>query len=574
MYRTPLTLHKGLQQGELPIVYLLINTPMGWRGYSTKEINAGFSEDDPHLADGSVTADGSHTAGSGDYGMLDLQGRIIQIGRLSRTIAPSNSNILGAYNNRQLQHLSFTLADHDDYFTKMLPSEPFIGSEVRVYVGYDDSPHSEHLRIFNGKISDISVTQTGIEIDAEERLTLNDTYYLNRAGRYSDPLYSNDRLPIVYGDLTDGSLGNWILPCIDNDGGGMNPVYCFAGHEVLSAANGNTITIYENDLELNGALYTFDEANNYEGLGTIATVTFTSPKTGSIITARGMGKPTTSGGATLMENIVDIIYDFLTVHNDLTASDFNATKKAKASATFTDQSYKAAGVIHEDIGYWTLLQQMIGSFFGSCYLDANNLLCLDIDTGTVNEKDKVAIFRMSDINFKNASQAVENLVNQCPASYGYDYARGNEFLYHTDDSAHGDAISQSVYGVSKPSQPYRFYWCRDLTTVNAIQDIIVAKLKNPLWIVQFDDRTLKNIHVDVGDLIVATILRLYDRNGDQYINHLFRVTGVRPDLKKKSITYTVEDTGQFAYIKAYLADGAHTAGGTIHAGSDRDMTIY
>ena len=151
---------------------------------------------------------------------------------------------------------------------------------------------------------------------------------------------------------------------------------------------------------------------------------------------------------------------------------------------------------------------------------------------------------------------------------------GDEFLYHTDDSVHGDTISQSVYGVSKPSQPYRFYWCRDLTTVNAIQDIIVAKLKDPLWIVTFDDLTLKNIHVDVGDLIVATIERLYDRDGNQYINHLWRVTGVTPDLKKKGITYTVEDTGQFAYIQTYLADGTHLADGSIHAGSDRDMTIY
>lgn len=574
MYNTPLQLHKGLQRGEVPTVYLLINTPMGWRGYGAKEIDSGFTEESAHIADGTITADGTYTAGSGDYGLIDLQGRIVSIGRLSRTISPANSNILGAYDNRQLQHISFTLADHDDYFTKLLPTEPFIGREVRVYVGFDYDSHQNHLRIFNGKISDIKVGKTGIDIEAEERLLLNDTFFLTRSGRYSEPLYSNDRLPIVYGDLTDGSLGNWTLPCIDVDSVGSNPVFCFAAHEVLSVANGNSITIYEDDLELNPALYTFDEANNYEGLGTIATVTFTSPKTGSIITARGMGKPTTSGGATLMENIVDIIYDFLTVHNDLTASDFNATKKAKAAATFTGASYKAAGVIHEDIEYWTLLQQMIGSFFGSCYLDANNLLCLDIDTGSVDEKDKAAIFRYSDIVFQSAKQAAENLINQCPASYGYDYARGNEFLYHSDDSAHGDAISQGVYGVSKPSQPYRFYWCRDLTTVNAIQDIIVAKLKDPLWIVEFDDLTLKNIHVDVGDLIVATILRLYDRNGDQYINHLFRVTGVRPDLKKKSITYTVEDTGQFAYIKVYLADGARTAGGTIHAGSDRDMTIY
>jgi len=574
VYRTPLTLHKGLHRGETPIVYVMINTPMGWRGYSTKEINSGFTEESPRLADGTITADGTYTAGAGDYGMLDLQGRIVSIGKLSRTIRPSNTDIIGAYQNRQLQHISFTLADHDDYFTKMLPSEPLLNSEVRIYVGFDSDPHTDHLRIFNGYISSIKATSIGVEINAEERFTLGNTFFLTRSGRYSEPLYTNDRLPIVYGDLTDGSLGNWVLPCIDVDAAGGKPVYCFAAHEVLSVANGNTITIYENDLELNSALYTFDEANDYEGLGTIATITFTSPKTGSIITARGKGKPTASGGATLMENIIDIIYDFLTVHNSLTSANFNSTSKAKAQATFTAQSYKAAGVIGEDIGFWELIQRMMGSFFGSCYLDANNLLCLDIETNTVNEADKVAIFRYSDIVFAEGEQTLENLINQCPASYGYDYARGSEFNYHTDDSAHGDAISQSVYGIRKPAQPYRFYWCRDLTTVNAIQDIIVAKLKDPLWMVRIDDLTLTNIHVDVGDIIVATIKRLYDRAGDQLINHLWRVTGVQPNLKKRSITYTLEDTGQFAYIQTYLADGSYKADGSIHAGSDRDTTEY
>ena len=66
-------------------------------------------------------------------------------------------------------------------------------------------------------------------------------------------------------------------------------------------------------MELGGANYVFDEKNNYEGLGDIATIDMVNPKDNAIITARGMGKPTATGGATLMENIIDIVDDYLTV---------------------------------------------------------------------------------------------------------------------------------------------------------------------------------------------------------------------------------------------------------------------
>jgi len=121
---------------------------------------------------------------------------------------------------------------------------------------------------------------------------------------------------------------------------------------------------------------------------------------------------------------------------------------------------------------------------------------------------------------------------------------------------------------------YRFYWCRDLTTVRTIQAIIVAKLKNPLWVVCIEDLSLRNIHVDIGDLIIATIDRLYDRNGNQYINQIWKVTGVEPDLKRKVIAYTLEDTGKYLYAMTYIADGTHYADGSITAGSERDTTDY
>jgi hypothetical protein len=95
-----------------------------------------------------------------------------------------------------------------------------------------------------------------------------------------------------------------------------------------------------------------------------------------VITVRGKGKPTASGGATLMTNIIDIVYDFLTVECDFTSADFESTYKAKASQIFTAQSYLAAGVIQEDGVIWDIVIEMMASFLGSAYKNGSDLLVL------------------------------------------------------------------------------------------------------------------------------------------------------------------------------------------------------
>ena len=398
---------------------------------------------------------------------------------------------------------------------------------------------------------------------------LTDTFYLKRAGRYAAPLNSADRLPVVYGDLTDGTLGVWTLPEIDT----ANYVFAFAGHEVLSVANGNSIAIYENDLLLDPAMYTFNEANNYEGLGVIATIDITTPKTGSIITARGMGKPTTSGGATLMENIVDIIYDLMTVENDWTAANFEGTAKARAAQLFTAQSYKAAGAIVEDAVLWDIVTDMLSSFLGSAWLDGNGKLVLDIDTNTIAyEYGQNAIFSRADAELTDAIQRLANIINQCPCNYSYNYVAG-EFKKQTNETSHADAISQGIYGVREPNTPYQFYWCRDLTSVQTVQDLIVAKFKDPLYEITIQDASPKHYDVDVGAIIIFSAESLYGKDGNPLRNHFWRVLSVQPDLQ--SMTAKVRTLQTEYYLTAgYLADGTYLADGSIFAGSNRDMTIF
>ncbi len=415
----------------------------------------------------------------------------------------------------------------------------------------------------------ISFTTLSVGEVASPQVTLYDTYYLPRAGRYANPLNTNDRLPIVYGDLTDDVNGNWKLPCIDT----LAYVYCFAAHEVLSVANGNTITIYEDGMELNAALYTFDESNDYEGDGVIATITFASPKDNATITATGKGKPTATGGATLMTNIIDIINDFLIIENNFTSDLFEASYKSRASQVFTAQSYAAAGVIHEDIPIWDCLQNMMASFLGSVYLDGAHELVLDIDDGAIPAEAFAGIIRAADAEFISATQRHDNLINQCPASYGYDYAEDNEFKYHTDEAAQADAVSQAIYGVRKPTLPYKFYWCRQLASVNKVQAIIVGKYAYPVWEIEVTDNTLKRIDADVGRFFAYSAERLYDSDGVQLFNHMWRVLSYMPDISSSKMTFRALQTAYYMTI-AYLADGTYLADGSILAGNNRDTTEY
>ncbi len=398
-------------------------------------------------------------------------------------------------------------------------------------------------------------------------MNLNDIFYLGRAGRYDNPLNSNDRLPIVYGDLEDGPPGVWRLPCIDT----VNKVYCFADHAVLSVANGNSIAIYSDGVLIAGGSYTFDESNDYESEGAIATVTFDDDQKNKVITATGSGK---ASGATLYENIIDIANDWLTSENDFDAVlGYNLTAKARASAIFDTQSYKAAGVIDKDIKGWELLQKMLGSFLGSVYMDGEGKLAFSIDDNQTGYWGWVV--PRGDVMQATAKRRLENVINQCPCNYAYNYAAGG-FAAHTDDSADADAASQNIYGTRKPDTPYQFYWCRDSDSVDTVQAIIISKFAEPVWEVDITDKNMKRAHIDVNDWIALNLGFLYTKSGEEMINQYFKVVSVRPDFNNHRIHFRAIDTGLFMTGPAgvYIADGTHLADGSVKAGGDRDTTRY
>ena len=561
MYRTTINFHDRIERGEKPIPFVLIETDMGTRGYSERQFSDTWGE--TNLADGSVTADGSETANPG-LGFLEYTARLQSVSRPTRTISPKKLGLLIGYTQKQQATLRVKLANYDLYFSKLIAKEPFITKTLSVYVGFSDLPFSESLLVFKGNIENLSLDQKVMTLEVvETSLNTGVLFTLNRASRYTNPLNTNDRLPIVYGDLTDGTTGNYIIPCIDT----VNFVYCFADHAVLSVANGNSVNVYANDVLVDPGQYVFDESNDYESEGIIATIDFTADQTNNVISIRGKGK---NDGASLVENIIDILDDFMTVHNSYTSADFDTTKKAAASDIFLTKSYKAAGAIVDDEKLWNILQDMMASFLGSIYLNSQGLFALDIESEPAIS-NTAATVSQKDFNLMSVEQEKISLVNQIPASYAYNYNM-IEFNSHTDDTTYADLVSQSIYGVSTTTN-YWFRWCRDTTSVNVMQDIITSLYGRPKYQIIIEDLSLKRIHADVGDYLTVSIDEVFDDFGRAYINQFMKIVSVQPDLQKQTIVFRLVDTDSFLYV-AYIADGTYLADGSITAGANRDLTEY
>ncbi len=114
---------------------------------------------------------------------------------------------------------------------------------------------------------------------------------LKSAGAYASPRRGSQRLPLVYGDLTGSGGGLWQAVCVDTVG----LVYALAGHPVLSAAAGNQVRVFDRDgLEIKG--FAFDHANDLEGRGEIATITFPVVTASDVSVSAASGSFVSAGG--------------------------------------------------------------------------------------------------------------------------------------------------------------------------------------------------------------------------------------------------------------------------------------
>ena len=166
MYRTTINFHKRLQRGEIPILFVVIKTDLGYRAYAEKELKT-IADLEAHFADGSITADGTYTAGGG-IGYLEKSARLLGFSGSDRTIRPKKQGLLFGYTQKQQKHVSITFANTDKYFSKLIAKEPFLTKTIYSYLGFEDLPLKEALEDFRGTIESLTITPEKLTLEAIE----------------------------------------------------------------------------------------------------------------------------------------------------------------------------------------------------------------------------------------------------------------------------------------------------------------------------------------------------------------------------------------------------------------------
>ena len=387
-------------------------------------------------------------------------------------------------------------------------------------------------------------------------MNLNDTYKLGRSARYSNPRTTGDYLPIVWGDMKGGNKGIWVCPCIDT----VNFYYLIADHPILPAANGNSFTVYDKDgVEISPADYTIVDDHTDENGKHVSIISFTADHESSEpISIRCKGR---NSGTSLIENPISIVEDFVENFAGGTSTDFDSTTLQKAKNDTS--SYLAAGILSEDKTIGEVITEILGSFYTEWWVNSAGKIVIIVKKIHQSFDWKAQIYERNVTNF-SAQQKRKNICNQAEVNYAYNYVT-NSYEEVDDGSSTKSQLSQNIYG--ELTQTFDFKWCRDLTTVNTVQANMVGDLKDPTWLIQFDEVKLENLHIERGDFILINHTLLYDITKNPFNQRIVQVLGKTVDLNTKKITFNVMDCKRI-YKNDYLYDGTYLFDGTIDFGLD------
>lgn len=552
MHDLTIDFHRRLQAGENPVPYLLVTSGMGYHIYTAIDGRGRDAITAAYRDDGEIVVTG--------------QARIAAWGAIRRSIRPQRSDLLIMYQRYQQGSARVYFDDPDDRLPATISRETLLGQQAEVRIGFPDLAISSHITLFTGEITRIAVTGGRIAADLTENPSqLTDTYYAQRAEGCPAPYNDNDRLPRVYGDLTQGDVGAWKLPLIDTE----NRIYCYSMDPVVDPA-GQTIFVAGVAQE-EGVDYTFDPDN--ATLKHYATVTFLADLEESAVnevTAIGKGKTDESGA--LIENPVDVVEDFLSEAG--WTGEFNDHKTSRARSICARRRYRAAGVINRDASIISIVLEIMGSFLGSAYLDGRGRLCLDIDEGPVGMQYGNILPR-HETRLEQAEQSLENLINQALFYYRYNYDLNDWDASSSGTTTQGTS-SKGIYGVRSPEDAIECKWCRESTIVDQLIEIIISKLCQPVWGIELDDVTLKRVMMDVGDDLAVYLpqIRAADFNATAFVNQICKITDLAIDLNRGTVRFGLLDFGAYMTEGFHLADGSVTAGGSIVAGGDRDTEVY
>lgn len=399
---------------------------------------------------------------------------------------------------------------------------------------------------------------------------LQELLVLKKSGDYANCRRTGDVLPIVYGDLTEGGdtdAGVWRAPCIDTSA----YVYAVAGHGLLSAADGNQVRVFaDNGAELTSG-WTFDEANDYEGQGDIAILTFTSDqRSNEPLTVRCQGKD--DGAGSLLTNPIDIVVDFLTSFAEVAAAEIDTTWRTRTRDYFLGQDIEIAGVINSDVRPDKVVGEML-RLLGSWWRAGNGRLVFKPHLGPVSLSESDVVARLGPAQMESGGLTISfdenDICTRAAMDYAYNF-NDREYEDNDDGSASAAVYQEARYG-REYSRQWQLPWIRSSSTVGKLQELVVDYYGRPPLQLAATLGGYEYLYLEPGDVVALSIDWFYDQDLLPLRNQLFRLSAVNSNLDRGQVALTALDLGAYLSL-AYPADGSQSAGGTAAAGSDRDRT--
>lgn len=391
-------------------------------------------------------------------------------------------------------------------------------------------------------------------------LDIDKLYEPPSSARYANPRRTGQYLPIVYGNMTlNADKGAWEVPCIDI----VNFIYAVAGSAILSVGNGNSVSLYDKDgVLISPANYTFDESNNVESKGAIATVTFTTSYYGSEpILVKCMGR---DNGGTLITSPPAIIEDFIVNVLNESQNEIHSQSFAEVTRHCSSEGYAAGGIIDGQTRIGDFLSGIMGSFLGYWKVDSpTNRIRISLELGLSNyfESDIAAIIREHEMEEASLEMEDGDICNQVSAKWGYNYY-SKEYESADDGSDSANSYSQNIYGST--IQSFEWKWVRSNTVAATLQSRIINEYGMPAKVISVPDLGFDRVAIETRDIVLFSVKHLFGDNLSPLLNQFGRIVGVRGDLNGKLIQLSIKDTGYYR-TRAYLADGGGGEGESLIA---------
>lgn len=546
------------QAGERPVVLAFLGSRMGNRVYGKTMPTAAQMGNAGGLViyDGTVSVGDETIFGSANI-VISWGPLAVAFGSLRETLTPEESDVLIGLAGAEIPQITVTFDNTEQEFSDILAEEDFLGQTLRLRLGYPSLSYTDFVQVFSGTVIQkrIDAQSLTLTMDAGQFDNLKATYFLGKSSRYANPERDNELLPVVLGDCTiNAGKGTVKAICIDT----VNHYYLFADHAVLSEANGNVITVYEDGVEVTSGVSVTTSGTDENGR-TIAYLTFTAAPEGEItVSCKGL-----ASGSTLYENPVEVLeqlLDLMEVNDDLNASMF-----ARAEQIADEQAWKAAKVIQEEQAKSQHVQDLVSSFLGDWWYNSQGELVISFDFAAENVSYNIAgILNDSLCSYEGLQDGLINIVNQPIAYYAPD-AEG-DFIGFDDGESHVNILSQQIYGVR--SYDFTFDWIRSDTVIDGLLEIIAERFASPPRILNLTESSFLNCHVERGDYVLAGYNALRDEQGEALKNQIWRVMEIEKNLDAFTIHYLLQDTESFWPDDPIIYDGTYSVGS--YAGRTRN----